>query len=123
MHELIEAHNLLDEAINELAKRNNLRYLIKLKKSMLISITTVLNALGVEVPDTDNLHKLYLVVPVQYRPAIGEPEFEIFEYKYGLAIFNMSGAVPLEKEFLEGSLDLAKRVLDWAESIIQILRP
>ena len=123
MCKLEEAQTLLDEAVEELNKGDDLAYLVNLKKSMVISMVVVLKTLGVDVPDTDNLHRLYMTIPIQYRPAIGEPEFEIFEYKYGLAMFNMSGAVPLEKEFLEGSLDLAERVLHWAMSITQTSRP
>ncbi len=120
---LEEAQLLIEQAREQLKDGDFLDFLTNLKKSMLTSIMAVLRALGMTPPETDNLLRLYLSIPAQYRPAIGEPEFEIFEYKYGLAVYNMSGAVPLEKEFLESSLDLAERVLYWAQSLIRTLAP
>ncbi len=120
---LKEAESLIEVAKEELREGDFQGFLTSLKRSMLTSMRVVLRALGISPPETDNLLRLYLVIPSQYRPAIGEPEFEIFEYKYGLAVYNMSGAVPLEKEFLESSLDLAERVLYWAQSLTQTLTP
>ncbi len=114
MSDLDRAKELLEEARRERSEVK--RYLTLIRESMIHSFRAGLSRLGIEA-DHENVLRLYLTTPHAYRPSVGEPELEEFEFRYGLITSDKLGAMRVDDRFLDASLDLAERIYFWAESI------
>ncbi len=120
MTDLTAAWELLEEARRERSRGETRKYLELVKKSMLLSFRAGLNILGVNYYN-ENILKMYLSTPHAYRPSVGEPELEEFEFRYGLITSDKLGAMNADERFLDATMDLAERIYFWAESIAKKL--
>ncbi|MDW8035982.1 MAG: hypothetical protein RMI85_05960 [Candidatus Korarchaeum sp.] len=89
--------------------------LVIIKRVIQLSLNLVLSRLGIDTPH-DSLLSFYYLIPIEMRPFIGERELEYFEQEYGLTL---STEYSLDPRFLEASLDIAERVVSWAESLLK----
>ncbi len=114
MDDLEVAKELLERARNERSEVR--RYLALIRESMIHSFRAGLSKLGIKA-DHENVLGLYLTTPHAYRPSVGEPELEEFEFRYGLITSDELGAMIVDDRFLDAILDLAERIYFWAESM------
>lgn len=114
MGDLEVAKELLEKAKKERSEVK--RYLTLIKESMIHSFRAGLSKLGIEA-DHENVLRLYLTTPHAYRPSVGEPELEEFEFRFGLITSDKLGAMVVDDRFLDATLDLAERIYFWAESM------
>ncbi len=122
LKELREARELIASAIQDRERGDNISFLESIKKSMILSFEACLSKLGISSGSGyDNVLKLYLMIPHMYRPSIGEPELEDFEFRYNLIVSNEMGAIYADERFLDASQDLAERVYFWAEALLEKL--
>jgi len=120
LEELMRVRELLDDAERTRKNGDVKEFLNFVKESMVSSFKACLSKLGVSA-DYDNTLKLYLTTPYMYRPSVGEPELEEFEFRYGLITSNEVGAIDVDERFLDASLELAERIYFWAESLTKKL--
>ncbi len=121
MEKLRKAKELMDSAAQSRARGDAIGFLESIKKSMILSFEACLSKLNIPLSNYDSVLKLYLMIPYFYRPSIGEPELEDFEFRYNLIVSNEMGAINVDERFLDASQELAERIYFWAESIIEKL--
>ena len=122
MEELRRAKELIAIASQSRERGDPIGFLESIKKSMILSFEACLSKLNIPtLSNYDNVLKLYLMIPHIYRPSIGEPELEDFEFRYNLIVSNEMGAINIDERFLDASQELAERVYFWAESLIEKL--
>ncbi len=122
LKELRKAKELIDSAAQDIRRGDSISFLESIKKSMILSLKACLSKLGIpSLSDYNNVLKLYLMIPRIYRPYIGEPELENFEFKYNLIISNEMGAINVDERFLDASQELAEKIYSWAEVLIEEL--
>ncbi len=112
------ANSLIHMAEQVLREGNVEKYLHTIRESMITSLKVGLYKLGLR-PLYENTHRLYLQIPYIYRPSVGEPELEEFEFKYGIITSDLTKSIPVDERFLNASRELAERIYLWAESIVK----
>jgi HEPN domain-containing protein len=85
-----------------------------LRRVLQLSFKLVLSRLEIDAPYESTL-SLYHLIPIELRPPIGERELEDFEIKYMLSL----SSDPLDPRSLEAGLEIAERVVHWADSIMK----
>ncbi len=122
MEELKKAKELIASAAQDRERGDAIGFLESIKRSMILSFEACLSKLGISLlSDYDNVLKLYLMIPHAYRPSIGEPELEDFEFRYNLITSNEMRAINVDERFLDASQELAERIYFWAEALIEKL--
>ena len=115
----IEMANSLIHIAEQVLREGDIeKYLHTIRESMITSLKVGLYKLGLR-PLYENTHRLYLQIPYTYRPSVGEPELEEFEFKYGIITSNLTKSIPVDERFLNASKELAERIYLWAESIVK----
>ncbi len=112
------ANNLIHIAERILREGDVGKYLYMIRESMITSLKIGLYRLGLR-PLYENIHRLYLQIPYMYRPSVGEPELEEFEFRYGIITSNLTKSIPVDERFLDASKELAERIYFWAESTVK----
>jgi len=105
---------LLKEAFDLKAMGNYTESFTILRRVLQLSFKLVLSRLEVDAP-YDSTLSLYHLIPIELRPPIGERELQDFESKYMLSL----SSDPPDPRSLEAGLEIAERVVHWADSIIK----
>jgi len=105
---------LLKEASDLKARGNYMESFTILRRVLQLSFKLVISRLDIDAP-YDSTLSLYHLIPIELRPPIGEGELEDFESKYMLSLSSDSP----DPRSLEAGLEIAERVIHWADSIIK----
>ena len=97
--------------------RGDLREAVEvLREVILRALRAGAEALNIGEPrgDSQSAHEVFMRIPAAFRPAVGEPELELFDFKYRM----IAGGDEVDPRFVEAGLELAERILHWASSIV-----